>query len=176
MYFIQNGHGIFKRLAILLRPNSFGVPFGGLGQWYVAIQALEMQSTRQKGSHFDLKMWVTDGTKIRPGIPSDWLIFVSNWLDIESQIDSNIFQLLGIPGLIIDSSVTQIFRSKWLLFFVQCTRQNLMRRSWEGIQVGVVISNGRLFCPRDCFLRTFWGYYSVHDLKDDIILYNICIK
>ena len=42
----------------------------------------------KKWSHFDLKSWVTGGTKIRTGIPSKWRIFESNWLDIESQIDS----------------------------------------------------------------------------------------
>ena len=42
---------------------------------------------KKKLSHFDLISWVTGGTKIRPGIPSNWRIFESNWLDIESQID-----------------------------------------------------------------------------------------
>ena len=37
---------------------------------------------------FDLKSWVTGGTKIRPGIPSKWRIFESNWLSISSQTDS----------------------------------------------------------------------------------------
>ena len=37
-------------------------------------------------SHFDLESWVTGGTKIWPGIPNNWRIFESNWLDIESQI------------------------------------------------------------------------------------------
>ena len=65
-----------------------------------------------KWSHFDLKSWVTEGTNIQPAILSDWRIFESNWLDIESQIklrvnkkwlslssqfDSNILLLLGIP-------------------------------------------------------------------------------
>ena len=42
----------------------------------------------KKRSHFDLKSWVTGGTKITPGIPSYRRIFESNWLDIESQFDS----------------------------------------------------------------------------------------
>ena len=41
----------------------------------------------KKWSHFDLKIWVTGGTKIGTRIPSNWKIFESNWLDIESQID-----------------------------------------------------------------------------------------
>ena len=40
---------------------------------------------KKKWSHFDLKNWVTGGTNIQPGIPSNWRIFESNWLDIESQ-------------------------------------------------------------------------------------------
>ena len=35
----------------------------------------------KKGSHFDLKSWLTGGTKILPGIPSSWWIYESNWLD-----------------------------------------------------------------------------------------------
>ena len=42
---------------------------------------------RKKLSHFDLKSWVTGGAKIRPGIPSNWKIFESNWLDVESQFE-----------------------------------------------------------------------------------------
>ena len=85
---------------------------------------------KKKWSHFDLKSWVTGGTKIRPGIPSNRRMIESNWLDIESQIlnwlsisnqfDSNILQLLGIPGRILVPPVTQLFRSKWLNFFFQC--------------------------------------------------------
>ena len=37
---------------------------------------------KKKCSHFDLKSWVTGGTKIRPGIPSNWKIFESNWPSI----------------------------------------------------------------------------------------------
>ena len=48
---------------------------------------------RKDGAIFDLKSWVTDGTKIRSGIPSNWWIFESNWLDIESQ-----FELTRNPG------------------------------------------------------------------------------
>ena len=45
---------------------------------------------KKKWSHFDLKNWVTSGSKIWPGIPSNFRIFESNWLDIESnwQFDS----------------------------------------------------------------------------------------
>ena len=66
--------------------------------------------------HFDLKSWVTGGSKIRSKIPNNWRIFESNWLDIESQFDSNIFKLLGILDRILDPPGTQLFRSKWLNF------------------------------------------------------------
>ena len=65
------------------------------------------------------KNCVTGGTKIRPKIQSYWRIFESNWLEIESQFNSNILQLLGIPGRILVPKVTQLFRSKWLYFFLQ---------------------------------------------------------
>ena len=75
---------------------------------------------KKKWSHFDQKSWVTGRTKIWPGIPSNWRIFESNWLDIESQLDSNILQLLGIPGRILVLPVTRLFRSKWHHFVFQC--------------------------------------------------------
>ena len=74
---------------------------------------------KKKWCQFDLKSWVTGGTKIRTWIPSNWRIFESSWLDIESQNESNwldILQLLGIQGRILVPPVTQIFRSKWLHF------------------------------------------------------------
>ena len=43
-----------------------------------------------------------------------------SWLSISSQFDSNILQLLGIPGWILVTPVTQLFRSKWFHFFFQC--------------------------------------------------------
>ena len=39
---------------------------------------------KKKCSHFDLKSWVTGGTKIWPGISSNWRIFESNWLASDS--------------------------------------------------------------------------------------------
>ena len=41
-------------------------------------------------SHFDIKSWVTCGTKIRPRKVGNWRIFESNWLNIERQIDSTL--------------------------------------------------------------------------------------
>ena len=64
---------------------------------------LELKDTRitpipitEKWNYFDLKSWVTVGTKFRPEILSNWRIFELNWHDIESQFNSNILQLLGI--------------------------------------------------------------------------------
>ena len=42
----------------------------------------------------------------------------SNWLSISSQFQSNILQLLRILNRILVPSVTQLFRSKWLHFFL----------------------------------------------------------
>ena len=68
-----------------------------------------------------LKRWVTRGTKIRHGIPSNWRIFESNWL-FDSQYQVNLIQIFTItrnPGLnFLVLSMTQLFRSKWLPFFL----------------------------------------------------------
>ena len=74
---------------------------------------------RKKRSQFDLKSRVTGGSEIRPGIPSNWRIFESNCLSISSQFDSNVFQVLGIPGRTLVQLVTQLYRSKWLHYFLQ---------------------------------------------------------
>ena len=49
-----------------------------------------LYTERKKLSHFDIKSWVTCGTKIRPGKVGNWRIFESNWLNIKSQIDSTL--------------------------------------------------------------------------------------
>ena len=73
---------------------------------------------KKKWSHFDLKSWVTDRTKIRHGIPRNWRIFVSKLIDIESKFDSNILQLLGIPCRILGPPVTQLFEVKMTPLFL----------------------------------------------------------
>ena len=42
---------------------------------------------KKKWSHCDLKCWVSSGAMIRPGIPSNWRIIESNWLDIERTLN-----------------------------------------------------------------------------------------
>ena len=47
---------------------------------------------------------------------------LSIWLSTSIQFDSNILQLLGMSaGQILVPPVTQLFRSKWLHFFFQCS-------------------------------------------------------
>ena len=62
---------------------------------------------RKKLSYYDLKSWVTGGTKIRPGTPS-------NNGEYLSQFDSNILQLLGILG-IFQIKMTSFFLSVYYL-------------------------------------------------------------
>ena len=84
----------------------------------VKIGFVYLHHWKKKWSHFDLKNRVTGWTKIESGfrIIGEYM----NWLDIESQFDSNILQLLRIPGRILISQVTKLFRSIWLYFFFQC--------------------------------------------------------
>ena len=71
---------------------------------------------RKKLSHFDLKNWVTGGTKIRYDVPNNWRIFESNWLDIESQIDSilrvKLTRYWESIWLDIENQIASIFRVK----------------------------------------------------------------
>ena len=75
------------------------------------------------------------------------------WLSISSQFDSNILQLLGIPGRILVPPGTRIFRSKWLHFSFQC-------------------SNARLFCAGKSFLLTI----SIGSRPPVVATYNRAIK
>ena len=108
---------------ILINPLAvatlIGLPredFSLLVYWY---NVSRLDHWKKKWCHFDLKKWVTGLTKIWPGIQSNWRIFESNWFSISSQFDSNMFQLLGIPGQILVPRLTQLFRSKWLYVFFQ---------------------------------------------------------
>ena len=77
---------------------------------------------KEKWSHFDLKSESLEELKFDPGLENIWLKLTRYWeskLDIESKFDSNILQLLGIPGQILVPPVTQLFSSKWLHFFFQ---------------------------------------------------------
>ena len=91
-------------------------------------------------SHFDLKSWVTGGTKIWPGIPSNWRIFELIWLKylnkywtkIRPRIPSNwrIFESIGLkyssitrnPGSNFNSTSDSYFYVKMTPVFFLCTR------------------------------------------------------
>ena len=66
------------------------------------------------------------GSTLRVKLTQHWEL---NWLNIVCQIDSNILQLLTLPGRIIISPVTQLLRSKWLIFFSRCTE----RKNWVSL-------------------------------------------
>ena len=99
------------------------------------------RTLKEKMSHYDLKSWVTGGTKIRSRILSNQIIFESNWLSISSQNYQYRVKTINIeskldrywesiwlkyspisrnPGRILVPPVTQLFRSKWLNFSFQC--------------------------------------------------------
>ena len=103
---------------ILLWPYQ-GFPFFCDGSntlpYFSAFVSTFISHWKKKWSHFDLKSWVTGGTKIRPGILSNW----------------RILKLLGIPGLILLPPVTQIFRSKWLIFSFSASSL------WEDIETKI---------------------------------------
>ena len=60
-----------------------------------------------------MHIWIT--TKIGRNFENSQF---ADWLSISSQFDSNILQLLGIPGRILVPPLTQLFRSNWLHFSV----------------------------------------------------------
>ena len=77
---------------------------------------------KKKWSHFDLKNWVTGGTKIRPGIPSNWLDIVSR-LKLTLNIESIWLKYSPItrnPELNFSSASDSTFQVKMTQFFFQC--------------------------------------------------------
>ena len=110
---IYNGQqNIYKKYSsiwiYILKPKSW------LIDWLIEASSRPVQNSyvcklwyteRKKLSHFDIKswVWVTCGTKIRPGKVGNWRIFESKWLNTESQIDSTLRVKL-----------TQHWESNWL--------------------------------------------------------------
>ena len=68
----------------------------------------------KKCSHFDLKSWVTGGTKIRLGILSKWRIFESNW-KFDSQYRVNFTQIFCNYS----ESQVEFYFPQWLNFLGQ---------------------------------------------------------
>ena len=116
------------------------------------LRAMRYMHWKEKWIYFDLKSWVTGGTKVRPGIPSQLFNIESqfkNWTSISNQFDSNILQLLGIPGRTLVPPVTQLFRSKWLHFFFQWTCYAFSKRQTmcsvrRGAMGSLIINLGKL--------------------------------
>ena len=116
---IYNGQqNIYKSILVfniyILKPKS----------WLIEASSRPVQNSyvcklwyteREKISHFDIKSWVTCGTKIRPGKVGNWRIFESNWLNIKNPIDPNILKLLTY-----NSPSDSTFNVK-MTFFSRCT-------------------------------------------------------
>ena len=91
---------------------------------------------KEKMESFWPKSWVTGGTKFRPGIPSNWRIFESYWLDIESQMDS-----------ILRVNLTRYWESNWL--DIESQFDSILRvkltRHWESswLKFSLITRNSR---------------------------------
>ena len=109
-----------KIILTILYPIEKTIEDAGCSTWYshmnvqfpvqlfcsISLLILVLFTLKQKMKSFDLKSWVTGGTKIRPGIPSNWRIFESNWLDNESQfLNEWTLKFLGQNGSIFSFSV-----------------------------------------------------------------------
>ena len=96
---------------------------------------------RKKLSHFDIKSWVTCGTKIQPGKVGNWRIFESNKLNIESLIGSTLRVKLA-----------QHWESSWLNIEsqVDSTLRVKLTQHWE--------SNWLKYSPVTYF--AWWNYNS----------------
>ena len=92
------------------------------------LQQIALRPSLKKWGHFDLKSWVTGGTKIHPGIPSNWRIFESNWLDIESQM----YSILRVTSTQYWESIRLDIESQ----FDSILRVNLTRY-WESIWLDI---------------------------------------
>ena len=108
------------------------------------VMSASYDTQRKKLSHFDIKSSVTCGTKIQPGKVGNWRIFESNWLNIESLIDSTLrvklTQHWEPDWLNIDSQVdstlrvklTQHWESNWLNIGSQIDSNNFQLLTLPG--------------------------------------------
>ena len=123
--------------------------------WWCSVCLIHLITKKKKKiwSHFDLKSWVTGGTKIRPGIPSTWRIFESNWLYIDFD------------------SILRI-NSNWLSLSSQFDSILTLTRFWKSIQIDSISSQfdlnilqllgipGRILVPPVTQLfRSKWLYF-----------------
>ena len=88
---------------------------------------------KKKWSHFYLKSWVTCGTKICPGIPSNWRIFwvKLNWFwESISNLTQIFFNYSESRGRILVPLVTQLFgQNDYILFFSVVTSSKVSKQS-----------------------------------------------
>ena len=129
---------------------------------------LKIAHWKKKSSHFELKSWVTGSNKIRLGIPCNWRIFESNWLDIESQFDSNILQLHGIQGRILVPPMIQLFRSKSLHFFPVLEQLYIRHSSWALKMLALIHDFSPLFRCKQQFIG-WWLVYNYQDALNPLL-------
>ena len=85
-----------------------------LGLWTEGLNIGAMAPLKEKWSHFDLKSWVTDGTKIRPGIPSSWRIPI--WVKLTRNFEAI---LLYYSPIKYSESRSEFYFCQWLNFLGQ---------------------------------------------------------
>ena len=106
-------------------------------QFRIVMSASYNTQREKKLSLFNIKSWVTCGTKIRHGKVGNNRIFESNWLNIESQIDSTLRVKL-----------TQHWESNWL---------NGSRSFWSR-SFGSGTLRSRSFGSWTLRSRSFWSW------------------
>ena len=114
----------------------------------------------EKKSHFDLKIWIAGGTKTKT--PSNWKIYESNWLDIESQIDSILRVKLTRNWesywLEIESQIDSKLRVKLTIWF------SILNQFTSNILQSLGI-RGRILSPLVTQLfRSKWLYFSFSEI------------
>ena len=99
---------------------------------------------KKKWSHFDLKSWVTGGTKIWPGIPSNWRIFELYWLKY-SPITRN-------PGPNFSSASQRLnfLGQNYLIFSFSVGMTGRLRKKYQLLVIEI------LFSFQQYFVHGFW--------------------
>ena len=132
----------FKLIQLIVLKIDDPIP--ERGEWFTTL--------KEKMESFWPKSWVTGGSKIRPRIPSNWRIFESNWLHIESQI---------VIWSKFSSSSDSTFKVKMTFFFFQCTLLEVIRR-------GVDVEHR----PGNVEALYYWSFYECY-LNEGIIFFFI---
>ena len=121
----------------------------GVASFRIAMSA-SYDTLREKNESFDIKSWVTGGTKIRPGKVGNWSIFESNWLTLRVKLaqhwESNWLNIESQIDSTLRVKLTQHCESNWLNIASQIGSTCLIQGENSGARDGRFVKQNSCHC------------------------------